>query len=286
MKKLGYLLLGIFTLASCADDAEAVGTDDNHSKFVDTMTPAGVQPENNLIGDGWKLEFSDEFNDGRIDFNKWIVKDESRGSRPTLGITEWFFKPEAVEEKDDALVIKAKKVGEDIMHCGSVYSYTKYNMHHGYVEARIKLADMKKSVLTAFWLQSPTMGNVDGTGNDGAEIDIFESAYVTDELITTIHIDGYADSHQEKNVRYETPGVFEGYHTWGMLWDETGIKVYYDGELKATFDGIWVPEKAVDEYLYLSTIATFSGQGDFKGQPADSWLTEAYFDYVRVWVKE
>ena len=108
MKKLGYLLFSTFVLAACSDNADAVGTNVD-SKFVDKATPAGVQPENDLIGDGWKLEFSDEFNDGRIDFDKWIVKDESRGSRPALGITEWFFKPEAVEEKDDALVIKAKK---------------------------------------------------------------------------------------------------------------------------------------------------------------------------------
>lgn len=128
------------------------------------------------------------------------------------------------------------------------------------------------------------MGNVDGTGNDGAEIDIFESAYLADEVISTIHIDGYGADHQEKNFRYATPGVHEGYHVWGMLWDENSVKIYYDGEFKAEFDGKWIPK--VKEYLYLSTVATFSGEGNFKDLPVDSQLTAAYFDYVRVWTKK
>lgn len=284
MKTLFYTLSFIlFALVSCTDEVMATTT---VGKLVDKDTPTHVLPQNKHIGTGWKLEFSDEFNDAQIDLSKWTVKDESRGSRPELGITEWFFKPEAVEERDNALVIKAKKVGTEQMYCGSVYSYKKYNMHHGYVEAHIKLADIRKSVLTAFWLQSPTMGHIDGTGNDGAEIDIFESPYVSEEALSTIHIDGYADAHQEKNFRYATPGIHDGYHVWGMLWNEKGIKIYYDGELKAEFNGTWVPEKSMDEYLYLSTVATFSNEGDFKGQPTDTWLTEAYFDYVRVWVQE
>ena len=62
------------------------------------------------------------------------------------------------------------------------------------------------------------------------------------------------------------------------------VKIYYDGEFMAEFDEKWVPR--VEEFLYLSTVATFSGQGDFKGKPADSWLSEARFDYVRVWTND
>ena len=106
---------------------------------------------------------------------------------------------------------------------------------------------------------------------------------MAEEALSTIHIDGYKDYHQEKNFRYETPGIHEGYHVWGMLWDENSVKIYYDGELKVEFDGKWIPK--VEEYLYLSTVATFSGEGNFKDLPADSQLTAAYFDYVRVWTR-
>ncbi len=253
-------------------------------KFIDSDTPKDALPANNGIGSGWKLSFSDEFNDGIVNTDKWVIKDESRGKRDNLGIKEWFFKPQNVEEKDGNLVLKVTKVGSDACYCSSVYSNGKYAMKYGYAEARIKNADIQKTPLTAFWLQSNNMGHVDGTGNDGAEIDIYESAYTTEEVISTIHIDGYQTDHQEKNYRYATPGVHQGYHTWGMLWDESVIKIYYDGQLKATFsDTKWIPR--VGEYLYLSTVATFSGQGNFRDEPADSELTAAYFDYVRVWVK-
>lgn len=274
-------ILGLFN-QSCSN--EQIEQEPPQSAFVDSATPQDALPANSHIGTNWELTFSDEFNDNYINFNKWVVKNESRGKRENLGIAEWFFKPENVAEENGNLVLKVSKVGTDKMYCSSIFSNGRYYMHYGYAEARIKVADIKKTPLTAFWLQSDAMGHVDGTGNDGAEIDIFESAYLTNEVISTIHIDGYGDAHQEKNFRYATPGIHEGYHTWGMLWDENSVKVYYDGELKAEFDGIWVPK--VKEYLYLSTVATFSGQGNFKDLPADSQLTAAYFDYVRVWTKK
>ncbi len=280
-----YLFTMVITLAlpllSCS--SEQVDSNNSQSKFVDSATPQGAMPVNTQIGTDWTLSFSDEFNDERVNFNKWVIKDESRGKRNNLGIAEWFFKPQNVVEEDGNLVLKVSKVGNDQMYCSSVYSNGKYYMKYGYAEARIKVADIKKTPLTAFWLQSSNMQNVDGTGNDGAEIDIFESAYLADEVISTIHIDGYGKNHQEKNFRYATPKVHEGYHVWGMLWDENSVKIYYDGEFKAEFDGKWIPK--VKEYLYLSTVATFSGEGNFKDLPADSQLTAAYFDYVRVWTR-
>lgn len=285
-----YSMKGIaFSLVICVGIAAVTfsvcGKMDSSGRWIDRSTPVDAQPCNKFVGSGWKLEFSDEFNDGRIDTTKWVVKDEYRGSRPELGIERWFFKPEAVEERDGNLFLDVRKVGKDTMYCGSVYSNGKYYMHHGYAEARIRLADIRMSALTAFWLQSPTMRSIDGTGNDGAEIDIFESAYTSDTIITTIHIDGYEEAHREKNFRYAAPGIHEDYHIWGMWWDDDGIRIFLDGELKAEFDGIWVPRKEIDEYLYLSTVATFSGEGDFVSQPADSSLTQACFDYVRVWTK-
>lgn len=285
MKKNILILAAAFcsltAMSSCDDN---VVTHRVAPSFVDKDTPTDAQPVNTEIGSGWKLEFSDEFNDGWVNLNKWVVKDESRGARTNLGIKEWFFKPQNVAEEDGNLVLKVTKVGTDVCHCSSVYSNGKYTMKYGYAEARIKNADINKTPLTAFWLQSNNMSHVDGTGNDGAEIDIFESAYTANEVISTIHIDGYSTSHQETNQRYETANLFGDYHIWGMLWNENEIKIYYDGQLKATFnDPKWIPQ--VPEYLYLSTVATFSGQGDFKSQPADSYLTSAYVDYVRVWTR-
>lgn len=254
-----------------------------HPVWVDSETPSNVLPDNAMAGSGWSLVFSDEFKDERVDFNKWTINNttSSRTPRPELGIDEFHWRPENVQEVNDNLVLKVKKIGTNIMHCGSVYSSKKYSFKYGYIEARIKVADIKKATHTAFWLQTLSVNNVDGSGNDGAEIDIFESAYIADQGASTIHIDGYGESHAENHIKYEAQGIHDGYHVWGLLWNEETLKVYYDGQLKAEFSGKWVPK--VEEYIQLSTGATFSKEGDFKGQPADSQLTEAYVDYVRVW---
>jgi hypothetical protein len=79
------LFIGCCIVISCGNDThgeEASAT----SPWVDVDTPSDALPVNTLIGKGWKLAFSDEFNDNRVDFNKWVIKDESRGSRPNLGI--------------------------------------------------------------------------------------------------------------------------------------------------------------------------------------------------------
>lgn len=251
--------------------------------MIDVATPSRVLPTNESVGTDWTLVFSDEFSDGRIDFNKWTVNDitTSRTPRPQLGIKEWYWKQDQVLESDDNLVLKVSKVGNDVMHCSSVFSYKKYAFKYGYIEARIKVADIRKATHTAFWLQSTNVNAVDGTGNDGAEIDIFESAYISEKAASTIHIDGYGKDHQQKHIEYESANLHQDYHIWGLLWDEHSLKVYYDGVLKAEFDEKWVPK--VEEYIQLSTGATFSNEGDFIGQPSDSSLSEAYVDYVRVW---
>jgi len=129
------------------------------------------------------------------------------------------------------------------------------------------------------------MGNVDGTGNDGAEIDIFESAWTADYTKSVIHIDGYGTSTAANTVQYNTMGIHNGsYHIWGMWWTSSFIKIYYDGVLKVTYNvAKWIPQ--VDEYLWLSDSARFGftdGDPCFTSQPL-GFLTEAYVDYIRVW---
>lgn len=278
---IGSIITTASVLVSCETDAYEF---DNSYQWVDGATFSDIKPVNNEIGDGWNLVFSDEFNDNEINFDKWTINlsTSTRSPRPYLGISEWYWRPENVEEKNGNLVLKVKKVGSDVMHCGSIFSKDKYKVKYGYFEAKIKVADMKKATHTAFWLQSSNQGNVDGTGNDGAEVDIFESAYLDEKSASTIHIDGYSSpNHQEEHKEYVTEGIHDDYQVWGCLWNENTLKIYYNGDLKAEFGKKWIPQ--VEEYIQFSTGATFSGEGDFINQPADSWLSEAYVDYVRIW---
>lgn len=254
--------------------------------FIDPATTAGIAPANINIGTGWELNFSDEFNGTSVNTTKWNIDNSttSRAPRPGIGISSWFWKPANVAVANGNLILKVSKETASKMHCGSINSKDKYMTTYGYFEARIKVADATKGTHTAFWLQGPNMGNIDGTGNDGAEIDIFESAWTGDFTKAVIHIDGYGASHKASTKQYSTPGIHNGFNTFGMWWTKDFIKIYYNGELKVTYnDTKFIPW--VDEYLWLSDGASFGfpdGDPCFTSQPL-GFLTEAYVDYIRVW---
>ena len=256
--------------------------------FVDPQTPANVKPQNDLIGSEWKLDFSDEFNGGTVNAAKWNIDNStsSRAARPNIGINSWFWRPTNVSQENGNLVLKVYKSGTNSMTNGSINSRGKYETMYGYFEARIKIGDASKGTHTAFWLQGPNMGNVDGTANDGAEIDIFETAWTGDYTKSVVHIDGYGESHQANTVQYNTPGIHSGFHTWGFHWTENFMSIYYDGVKKVTYGSgsnyKWVVRAL--EYLWLSNGASFGLTGNqyFLDFPI-GYLTETHVDYIRAW---
>lgn len=251
--------------------------------FVDpatgTVSPALTLPAN------YALEFSDEFNDNTIDLTKWNIDNspKSRAGRDGLKIDDWWWKPDNAYEQEGNLVLDVDKFDFNTMHCGSINSKDKYESTFGYYEVRIKIAEAAKGTHTAFWLQGQNMNNVDNSGRDGAEIDVFESAWVQNYTKCVVHIDGYGADKQALTKQYNTPNIHNGqYHTWGFLWEPDKMTIYYDGVLSATYtEAKFIPQ--VDEYLWLSDGASFGIMGDnFTSQP-NGYLTSAYVDYIRVW---
>jgi hypothetical protein len=60
------------------------------------------------------------------------------------------------------------------------------------------------------------------------------------------------------------------------------MNIYYDGVLKVSYnEPKWIVH--ADEYLWLSDGASFGLVGDYFTKLAVGTLTNAYFDYVRVW---
>lgn len=257
--------------------------------FVDPETPRSVLPFNKFIGNKWSLNFSDEFNQSIVDNKKWSVSESSvsRGERPNIGVKEWYWLPQNVKVETGNLVLNVRKENEGKMTCGAIESKAKFSIKYGYFEARIKIADTSKGSHTAFWLMPTKEGNDLGTGKDGAEIDIFESAFVADEAQTAIHIDGYGDHHQQFATHFKAPNIHDGnYHIFGLLWTPVIIQTFYDGELVATYNNPkWISQ--VESYLILSDGANFGEKGDqyFINQK-NGYLTNASIDYVRVWKNE
>lgn len=260
-----------------------------YAQMIDEATPANALPLLlNATVDNWLLDFSDEFNESTVNSLKWNVLEssKSRAPRPDLGIDDWWWTEDNVWQENGDLVLRVTKEDHNTMHCGSVNSNDLYETKYGFFEARIKIADASKGTHTAFWFQGDNMDNVDGTANDGAEIDVFESAWLDDYTKSVIHIDGYGANHQANTKKYTIPGIHNGnYHTWGFHWTEDFMDTYYDGEFKVRYDDPkWVVQSP--EFLWLSDGASFGIKGDYFTSEPVGTLTYAFVDYVRVWKSE
>ena len=287
MKKLNYFFAIAMTLSlfSCEKEEVSPTIHSGDLSMIDPATPAGIQPL--ILDDGLKaapsgytLVWSDEFNS--FDSNKWTILEssKSRNPRPKKGIKDWYWKTDEVAYQNGRVRLKARKIDHNTLHCGSINSNNKYETKFGYFEARIANAATSKAVHTAFWFQGDNMGSKDRTGRDGAEIDVYESAWNGNYTKSVVHIDGYGSAHQANTKQWSAPGIHSGFHTYGLRWTPTQLKVYYDGVGKATYGGSkWIPQ--VEEYLWLSVGASFA-DGDFVNQPV-GFLTMAYVDWVRVY---
>jgi hypothetical protein len=219
---------------------------------------------------GYGLFWSDEFEGDALDFKKW----DYRGLGP---------RRDAINVKDTVsldgkghLVLTTRRTG-DKYHTAMISTQGKFETAFGYFECRIKL-QRQIGHWSAFWLQSPTLGQPVGNPNKaGAEIDIFE--YLRnrgDKVQHTLHWDGYGESHKSAQKIAEVPNLTQGRHTVGFLWTPTHYAFYVDG--KET----WRTDQGVShrpQYMILSLEV-----GKWAGDISKAELPDhLYVDYVRVY---
>lgn len=261
----------------------------SQAQLIDINTPPDALPTNTFLGTHWALDFSDEFEDANINTQRWNIQNsmKSRNPRPGIGVEKWYWRPANVSLENGNLVLEVIKHDSVTMHCGSVNSNNKYETTYGYYEAKIQIAQADRGTHTAFWLQGDGMFNVDDSGADGAEIDVFESAWLGDFTKSVVHIDGYGNAHQASTKQYNTPKIHTGYHTYGFYWTKDYMRIYYDGALKVTYKNRkFIPQ--ANEYLWLSDGASFGLGGEldtdvfFVDRPV-GYLTEAKVEYIRGW---
>jgi beta-glucanase (GH16 family) len=275
-------------------DNVVVFEDNFHPTFVDTNTPINSQP--NGVPGNWVLEFSDEFEGDNLNLTKWYKSEstKTRAPRENLGVTDWRWIAEnAFLNNNGQLVLRATKINNTTMRCGSIESRGLYEVQYGYLEARIKIAKTAKGNHTAFWLQGENQSNVDNSAADGAEVDIFESAWVSNTTKAVVHYDGYGADRKNHTIPSNVPNMHnEEFHTFGLLWTENTMDIYYDGtkvtstQASKPFPFSTNPVNGHDlvpkvkEWLWLSVGASF-GDGDFQSQPT-GLLSDALVEYVRV----
>ncbi|MEJ8843707.1 glycoside hydrolase family 16 protein [Lacibacter sp. H375] len=295
MKPLSRLFL--FLIALCLQ-AQICAAQSRRNKLVDKQTPKKVIPfiKNDSISGrdlqkAWKLDFSDEFNDTEIDTTKWNIE---TSIKKRIDIT-LFADKDQLEEKNGNIYIYYRKSGinDTAYNAGRFTSQNKYTPTYGFFECRMHVVK-PNGHQTAFWMMPSlrkgmsSKEGVDGTANDGAEIDIVE-ATKEHAFSLGLHWDGYEKPAHKSNGRLiKAPNMHDTeFHVYGFEWTPSYLKFYFDGEVVATMtDAKLIPHVA--EFIYVSGSCFGANNwvdGDIrKNEFIQNGNTDkAYIDYIRVY---
>ncbi len=268
--------------------------------------PAGQQLD---IDSRFELVWSDEFDGEELDtsvwqFPWWIT--ERKGG---------YWHEDLATVKDGNLIITTAYFAEPLENrylddWGNEINFKDYKegwysaclttqgtreQTYGYYECRCILPK-STGMWSAFWMMNDGVSDVDGTGKDGTEVDIFESMFYKDEpwgfgdcIQSGVIFDGYGEASQGVGLgKYYANNPYEEYNTYGLEWNENEYIFYINGveTARTSFGGV----SQNPEYLLLScevagsdgvAFADRHGTGKMNMKPGD----EAYFivDYVRVY---
>ncbi len=154
----------------------------------------------------------------------------------------------------------------------------------GYFEARIKVPE-SGGMWSAFWLQTESISSVGNDGEDGSEIDIYESSFYNTDRTSVghaVHYDGYGSSHKCMDRISETDtDLYEGYHTYALKWTPTEYVFYVDGEVTwaTDFGGVC----KVPAYLRFTNEIREGKVGPYGQKLGDFDGGELLIDYVVVY---
>ena len=243
--------------------------------------------------DKFELTFSDEF-EGELDRSVWSGHYQYGNKTESRKGSYW--NQYLAETKDGNLVIPVVYL-EDGMGGEGAGWYTAgvdtdsdspngFSQKFGYFECRCILPE-GADVWSAFWLMNDGVYEVDGSGRDGTEIDIFESdgyeEILNRNISSNLHFDGYGDDHQKLGAKrfLIKNNPYEEYNTYGLEWNEDEYIFYINGveTFRTSYGGV----SQNPEYLILSV--EMRGENGIPSQRENAPGEEAQFvvDYVRVY---
>ncbi|MDC1106002.1 glycoside hydrolase family 16 protein [Prolixibacteraceae bacterium] len=180
-----------------------------------------------------QIVFEDDFHGLFLDHSKWkrVCKDRNNFQYKV------FWRPKNVSVRKGNLVLTTSKTdstsfdGTPILQSGGISSKNKFVNGFGLYEARIKIIQGCPGVTGAFWLMSPDIAKVDGSGRDGSEIDIIEMPWNTGMTQHAIHWDGYGDDHKKDHHVNSLDGIKPGsWHIFALYWTPDEYIFYVDGK--------------------------------------------------------
>lgn len=168
-----------------------------------------------------------------------------------------------------------------------------FSQAFGYFECRVKFPK-SQGLWSAFWLQSSNQRKIGNEGEDGTEIDVFESAFINSETSKMGHAllwDGYSkDGKVDDYIGELEQDLYDGYHTYALKWTPEYYVFYIDGAATWATDGGNVSK--VKEFLRF-TVEIDAGDGwgphgqkigQFSHNNEDN--DDFMVDYVKVWQNE
>ncbi len=261
-----------------------------------------------LLPEGeWELVFADEFDGDTLDRTKWDFRLDFWG-RPFEGYTDkgivldgkshielhrvekngYYVSPQLQTGANsfDA-PLKSKEIGlkegwaasDEIWKLGEL-SPMKFSHIYGYYECRCKMQKYPEEMWSAFWLQAPGIGTTYDPTYSGIEVDIME--YPEKNVYSCGNIwGGYGAQFTEEGRVQRVPlaETADGFHTFGVLWDEDGYTFYCDGkEISKASKFV----SRVPQFILLTTEV----RGHRKNTPVKvegAFVDDAFIvDYVRV----
>lgn len=242
---------------------------------------------------GWKLTWRDEFNGtGNPDPEKWEQPENNRRNNNN-GPDGWWSAQDAYLDGAGHLVIRAREIPNRNNDCdsndystGAVRSRGRFEQQYGRFEVRCKLP-AQQGWWVAFWLMSPTVGHVDGSGEDGAEIDIFEGFGWTDTVQHALHWDGYGDAHRSEGHKMTIEGIREEFHVYALEWSPEEYVFSIDGRetWRSKAGGVSQVPAYIKVTGELST-EDWAKNRSWANDPAKAVFPDHFIvDYVRVYQK-
>lgn len=262
--------------------------------------------------DKFDLVWQDEFEGSELDKTKWQYnwwEVERKGG---------FWHEDMVEVRDGNLVITTAYFDEALpipekyngffatqpghkeykpgWYTGVVETRHKFEPCYGYFECRAILP-ASSGMWSAFWLMNDQVENVDNSGKDGTEVDIFESMYYKDNalgfgdaVVSGIHYDGYDERYHKGDSigKWFCNNPYEEFNTYGLEWNEKEYIFYINGVETGRLSTGGVCQNP--EYMILScevagengvADADRHGTGKISMKPGDT--AEFIVDYVRVY---
>ncbi len=245
---------------------------------VYAVSPSQANEGADAEKEGYTLIFEDQFEGEQIDYEKWGHSPYWDDSGVYPRKDGYWADDEAFVDGEGHLIIQISE-RDGKYYSGAINTRDKFEHSYGYYEIRAKLPT-EEGFWSAFWLMSDGVHDIGNEGRDGTEIDIFETPFASrgdDVFNHALHWDGYEEHHGSAAEFPQIPGIYEGFHTFGLDWNEDEYIFYVDGEetWRTSAGGV----SQMPAFMQISAEV-----GQWAGNIANANLPDRLIvDYVRVY---